>query len=345
MVKFPGLENLGDTDLTKEKKPSYNEAGTVRTQLLEVKDLYDKEIKIAGTDVATPAANEIKFEVIKTNDNNKLINDYTRTIRVVDAAEISDDMNYTVSLDKVTDSTVFGIVEFLDLNTEKSVTAATYAKTVLGKELKLDVKDDSGKKIATNYKVTGATASPSSVAQVFNVDGKWKVVGVGTGDATITVSYETAKGSSSTDINVKVKKDRPTVNTLSRDKGANSIGWDDLVNGTDHVYRVFNELKVVDNYGTEYKVHNDDLKGEAPKTQLADVSLNQLRDVLGLVILATDIVYTDGTTGTATNITVDSQGKLKATNVGKKIKSFKLVAKVGGKEVQTDVDVTGLPAN
>ncbi|MFC0212922.1 S-layer homology domain-containing protein [Paenibacillus chartarius] len=222
----------------------------------------DKDFKItlkAGAPVAANDYVEVKLFVRKLASDGTVkdssVSSFTKRITVIDPAK--ETLNYSVEAL----NNAFAAID------DKTYEGGDFDNAALSKqhkEVKLIAKDNGGNKVAIDavnmiQSVTSSVYTVARAAQLNDVassdNKKWYVLGNKAGTATVSVDFINAKGESgrvSSDITVKT--DAVVVDTITADKKSR----DDKTLTEIKAMKApeVMDLKVVDNYGIEYKTTN-----------------------------------------------------------------------------------------
>ena len=238
-------------------------------------DLNDKEIKFTAKSVG-----KTSLEVSIKKGNAEVSPALKRTVEVIG----STDLTYTAK--PMTD--VFAITTS---DIAKTGDFADATKSKFAKALDLVVTDKAGDTVAVPDALKAIKSAYTSDSSIATVSANGKVLGQKAGKVTVTaVAYKANGETQDFTYTVNVKADAPTVATLTADANVS-------YSATKDVAQMIN-AKVVDNYGTEYKLNEiaayqdffgvqyiiSNVKGDGTSTGTAKYnSTNGLIEITGTV--------------------------------------------------------------
>lgn len=222
---------------------------------LSLADAFDKSFYFVATTAPKKGLWRLTGKLIDTKGTVSTSDDvelssFTRTIELIDGKDSNTNLTYTVKLDKSVDNSLLALKKY-----DSSVTAATYAAVnstypKVQKEVKVEAKDSSGTTVALpSGIITSITSSNTNV--VGDDDAKY-IYGIEKGTATVTVLFNTPKGSNSATLEVTVKEDAPTVESISFSKTGRAIAASAISGKTAWDAALGEKLTVKDQYGSEY---------------------------------------------------------------------------------------------
>jgi len=270
----------------------------------------------------------------------------TKNVEVITGRETNQDLTYSVSLDKsVEGNKIAAVTDLVDDGADigglkSSVSDAVYGAgnpeaiynqaKPLAKEIKIKAKDKSGNTVSVDgsSNVESVSSDNKAVADVYKDGDKWYVVGKRKGKANLSVKFTTPKGSETASVQVESVNEAPAAASISLKKTAKGISASEL-NGL-YVWdqKLAEELKVVDQFGGEYKVE---------KANTEQQYIDKGFDILKVDFALSDIKYKNGS-GTPGTLNITDKGKIEYTgNIGN-IESFKIkVYTPNGKSAVIDV--------
>lgn len=290
----------------------------------------------------------VKFELLKEDGSTWKATGQTLTknVEVITGRETNQDLNYSVSLDKsVEGNKIAAVTDLVDdgadigeLTVGNSVYGANNAEAIykeakpLTKEIKIKAKDKSGNSVSVDGSSTVQSVSSDNkaIADVYQDGSKWYVVGKRAGKANLSVRFTTPKGTETASVQVESVNEAPAAASISLKKTAKGINASQL-NGL-YVWNevLAEELKVIDQYGGEYKIE---------KANSEQQYIDKGFGILSVDFAISDIKYRN-TSGTPDALNITKNGKIEFTRNSGDIESFKIrVYTPNGKSAVIDVIV------
>lgn len=282
----------------------------------------------------------VKFELLKEDGSNWKATGQTLTknVEVITGRETNQDLTYSASLDKsVEGNKIAAVTDLVDdganiggLTVGNSVYEIYKAAKPLTKEIKIKAKDKSGNTVSVDGSSTVQSVSSdnTAIADVYQDGGKWYVVGKRKGKANLSVEFTTPKGSEVAQVQVESVNEAPAAASISLKKTAKGINASQL-NGL-YVWNelLAEELKVIDQYGGEYKIE---------KANTEQQYIDKRFNLVNVQFAPTDIKYRN-VSGTPDVLKISRNGQIEYKRNSGDIESFKIkVYTPNGKSAVIDV--------
>lgn len=307
-------------------------------------EFFDKTLKFNGIG---EGIYRVKFELLK--DGKATGQTLTKNVEVISGKETSQDLTYSISLDKsVEGNKIAAVTDLVDdganiggLTPGSSVGESVYGANdpqaiyqkakPLAKEIKIKAKDKSGNTVSVDgsSQVESVSSDNKAVADVFKDGDKWYVVGKRKGTANLSVKFKTPKGSETAHVQVESVKEAPAAASISLKKTAKGISASELQKGL-FVWNgsLAEELKIVDQFGGEYKIEKENTEQQY---------INKGFKILNVDFAISDIKY-NSTSVAPDALKITDNGQIVYTRNGGDIKSFKVkVFTPNGKTATIDV--------
>lgn len=326
---------------TAEKVSLFKTSGEYQESSDYKYEYFDKTLKFNGS---AEGIYRVKFELLK--DGKTTGQTLTKNVEVITGRETNQDLNYSVSLDKsVEGNKIAAVTDLVDdgadigeLTVGNSVYGANNAEAIykeakpLTKEIKIKAKDKSGNSVSVDGSSTVQSVSSDNkaIADVYQDGSKWYVVGKRAGKANLSVRFTTPKGTETASVQVESVNEAPAAASISLKKTAKGINASQL-NGL-YVWNevLAEELKVIDQYGGEYKIE---------KANSEQQYIDKGFGILSVDFAISDIKYRN-TSGTPDALNITKNGKIEFTRNSGDIESFKIkVYTPNGKSAVIDVIV------
>ncbi|KRE73606.1 S-layer homology domain-containing protein [Paenibacillus sp. Soil750] len=275
-------------------------------------DFNSKELYLLGqTGAAVGSKAKVKVELIDTVKNSVL--------KTVDnSLEIVNKNDLTYSANALADSFA-ALDSALVIADDKELTAAADAAATapnnngvwaknskLARKVAVTAKDKSGDSVVIpGSRVVSASTADGTVAKaVYDANDAW-IIGNKAGTTNVTVVFKKEDGNlQDVTLPINIKSEAVTVKTITAD--ANKTG---IAAGTYDVGQLMNAIKVVDNYGIEYK-YETGLSAPfaaAPFNGTVDY-IGRYKNLLGVQYVVSDIKGTGTVTFSSTGQVVVSAG-------------------------------------
>ncbi len=303
-------------------------------------NIHDKEYKFHAY-TQTGSVKVIARLIEK--DGNKEVYKLEKTVQVIDGKD-NTDLTYSVKLDGLNaDGTIMAAHKVYadsvtDATYDGNTTATEFATALpkVTKEVKVEAKQGS-KTVAINERIISLSSSDEKVARTVVIGNKGYVVGWEEGTATITATFETATGSDTATMTVKVSNTPSQVQSIALEKTTRTYDLSD--SGTLEGKKLWDDalaqkVTVKDQYNTEFVSEKN-----------ADQHLVTYKSLLKLEYSIKNVKW-DGSDANPNDarISIDSNGVLHYSGGpaagGREVKSFTVVITApSGKTASFDVDV------
>ncbi|MDQ0891952.1 hypothetical protein QFZ81_007040 [Paenibacillus sp. V4I9] len=260
-------------------------------------DINKKELNLTG--LAFGGKTELKAQLIdNTKSGAPVISEVKSSLEVIEAKDL------TYSVNALKDS--FAALDSALVNADDKQLAAVITAPAtsddywaihskLARKIEVTAKDKSGDAVVIpgSRVVSASTANGTVAKAVYNSNDAW-IIGNKAGTTNVTVVFKKEDGNlQDVTLPINIKADAVTVATISAD--ANKTG---ITAGTYDVGQVMSGIKVVDNYGVEYK-YSAAVAATATAPAVAAIDyVDRYKALLGVQYVISDVKQAVAGTGT-----------------------------------------------